>query len=653
MKKTFTAIVSAVFLSTAYTQTETSAMSTLKQGAVDTAWARGFTGLRSSIAVIDNGIDTTHKDFTGKIVNSKNFVTNSPVTWGVHGTGMASIDAGALNSIGTVGVAPNAGIMFAQVGSGGTSNAISAPAVNAALLWASSQNATVINMSFGSPKFSATYNAIAKVYFSPSSKEFDKLQAGSTLSYYQTAAARGSILVIAAGNDGQAYPSFPGNYVSRTVNGNLVLGGRAIVVGAVDQNNQIASFSNRAGHVCQNTSGSKCLDIVRTRDYFLVAPGVNVVAAQPNQVTGSRNSAVLVSGTSASAAYTSGGIAVIKQAWPHLKPEQLVNLLLTTAKDLGAPGVDDVYGRGLIDLNRATAPIGTLAVASPTARLGTTSFTGTQLSTSALSGPIAAQLKTSTILKETQVIDQYGRNYTADLTTILGLRSPIYDYASPYMGHFSYIPMQWKYNNLDFIARVGTQGSGLEITKNLYNFGIHYQIGSTIESNGFLGNQGSGAMDMGTSATLWQIFGASVPLTDSITLRSSYGLGYTHITNKNTSMIEFAGPIKSHTAQVGIVKSNFIKENDNIAMGVGLEPRIYSGHARLSAVTGYRYDETINGDISADPVVSKEDIDLKQKPRPVIYLGYQMPVDKLSKVTTSLTTNQFGYRIGVNFTWLQ
>ena len=38
---------------------------------------------------------------------------------------------------------------------------------------------------------------------------------------------------------------------------------------------------------------------------------------------------------------------------PHLTPEQVGYVLLMSARDLGAPGADAVYGYGLLDLENA------------------------------------------------------------------------------------------------------------------------------------------------------------------------------------------------------------------------------------------------------------------------------------------------------------
>ena len=60
-------------------------------------------------------------------------------------------------------------------------------------------------------------------------------------------------------------------------------------------------------------------------------------------------------GTSFAAPRVSGALAILAQKCPELAPEQLAFVLLMSARDLGAPGVDEVYGHGLIDLERAMA----------------------------------------------------------------------------------------------------------------------------------------------------------------------------------------------------------------------------------------------------------------------------------------------------------
>ncbi|MEO7404951.1 MAG: S8 family peptidase, partial [Burkholderiales bacterium] len=150
--------------------------------------------------------------------------------------------------------------------------------------------------------------------------------------------AAGQLLVVAAGNRGNANPDWPARFASQSWSNHQI-----IAVGAVDSSNVIASFSNRAGD---------------TRDVFLVAPGVGVIGASAHSTSG----LAIGSGTSVAAPYISGVAALVKSYWPQLSARQIAEVLFTTATDLGAPGTDDVYGRGLFNVSAALAPVGTVSV---------------------------------------------------------------------------------------------------------------------------------------------------------------------------------------------------------------------------------------------------------------------------------------------------
>ncbi|MEZ5859015.1 MAG: S8 family serine peptidase [Geminicoccaceae bacterium] len=150
------------------------------------------------------------------------------------------------------------------------------------------------------------------------------------------AAAADTVLVFAAGNLGLNSPRDPGRFAQRAD-----ALGRAIIVGSVDADNVISSFSNRAGSAA---------------DVFIVAPGENL------QTTGAGGGSVLATGTSVATPLVSGAAAAVLDAAPYLAADEVVDILLGTARDLGAPGTDAIYGRGLLDLDRALAPVGALAV---------------------------------------------------------------------------------------------------------------------------------------------------------------------------------------------------------------------------------------------------------------------------------------------------
>ncbi|MCB8828300.1 S8 family serine peptidase, partial [Escherichia coli] len=53
------------------------------------------------------------------------------------------------------------------------------------------------------------------------------------------------------------------------------------------------------------------------------------------------------------APHGAGAAALVKQMFPYMTMDQVRQILLGTAFDIGAPGVDDVYGYGLLDAGRA------------------------------------------------------------------------------------------------------------------------------------------------------------------------------------------------------------------------------------------------------------------------------------------------------------
>lgn len=61
----------------------------------------------------------------------------------------------------------------------------------------------------------------------------------------------------------------------------------------------------------------------------------------------------LLSGTSMATPHVTGALGLLFERFPYMTGAQVRDVLLTTATDLGAPGVDEVYGWGLIDLKKA------------------------------------------------------------------------------------------------------------------------------------------------------------------------------------------------------------------------------------------------------------------------------------------------------------
>ena len=142
--------------------------------------------------------------------------------------------------------------------------------------------------------------------------------------------------------------------ISAAFIGNSQLEGVWLAVVAIDKSNQIAPFSNGCGEAAK---------------YCIAAPGVRVISTVSHQDEKYENHYYGVeSGTSMAVPVVSGALAVLKSTHPTLTARQAVDIMLRTATDLGKPGIDSVYGHGLVNLTRALAPIGQVAAAGQNAQ---------------------------------------------------------------------------------------------------------------------------------------------------------------------------------------------------------------------------------------------------------------------------------------------
>lgn len=174
---------------------------------------------------------------------------------------------------------------------------------------------------------------------------------------------------------------------------------RTILVGSVDVNGTLSSFSNKPGEGCLLPSGtSSCSDAYRWKNYFIVAPGRSIYSTLPGNKYG------YMSGTSMAAPIVSGAAALLKAKWPALAPETLADILFQSATDLGAAGVDPVYGWGLLNVAQAFQANGTVTLVSPSGT--TTTMNGTTTTTSPTFSRFAQALGGVTVW------DSYGRDYS-------------------------------------------------------------------------------------------------------------------------------------------------------------------------------------------------------------------------------------------------
>ena len=329
------------------------------------AWQLGATGRNVTIAIIDTGLDSNNPEFAGRIspasadvAGSRTIIPENP-----HGTNVALVAAAARNDIGVMGIAYEATILALRADAPGSCASggcgFTSTAVVAGFNRAIANGAKVINLSMGGS--------------APSNSERTAVV---------NAANAGIVVVVAAGNDGTAQADPFGAGLRAAGNGNV------IIAGSVSSTGAISSFSNRAG---------------TEANWYLAAVGQSVCCSYSN---GSPTTSTF-SGTSFSAPQIAGAVALLRQAFPNLTATQTVNLLLTTARDAGAVGVDAIYGRGIMDITNAFAPQGTLSVAgtsSPIQQGATTGTTSTAMGDAGRFSPLSAVM-----------LDSYSRAYRVQL----------------------------------------------------------------------------------------------------------------------------------------------------------------------------------------------------------------------------------------------
>lgn len=337
-------------------------------------WAAGHEGRGVTVGLVDTGIALDSPEFAGRIAPQSRDVTGAGRSIrddDGHGTAVAAILAAARNDRAIVGIAPQATIAMmrgdragscsTEAGCGFTDSSLAA-GINAAV----DAGAKVLNISLGGSSGSSAVRAA-----------------------WARATGNGTILVIGAGNDSAAEIDPLPRSALAAANPALV-----IVVGAATAAGEIASFSNRAGAAQNN---------------YLLAPGA---AVRSFDHTGQE---FLYSGTSLAAPVVAGAAALLAGAFPNLSAAQIVELLLITADDRGAPGIDPVTGRGLLNIGRAFQPQG------PTTLAG--SRTPVSLTANGSPGP-ALGTSFGTALGQILVEDGYGRPYALDIGATLAPSSP-------------------------------------------------------------------------------------------------------------------------------------------------------------------------------------------------------------------------------------
>ncbi|WP_440492773.1 autotransporter outer membrane beta-barrel domain-containing protein [Serratia ureilytica] len=359
----------------------------------DQAYAAGYTGKGIKLGIFDQPVYAKHPEFAGenKVIN---LVTegireytdpyipvkkgdtfrydgtpsvDSDGTLGSHGTHVGGIAAGSRDGGAMHGVAFNAQIISAENGDPGPEDGIVLGNDGAVYQagWEAlvASGARIINNSWGigiTEKFDEGGYDPAYPHFTvnDAQKQFDQIKTilgtkpGGAYQGAIDAARSGVVTIFAAGNDGNlnnpdamaglAYfvPEIAPNWLS--------------VASLQDPTNtgdySISTFSSRCGY-----TASFCVSAPGTRVYSSVIEGTSV----ENLTTGYAK----YSGTSMAAPHVAGSVAVLMERFPYLSGAQVAEVLKTTATDMGAPGIDALYGWGMINLGKAINGPGMLVTA--------------------------------------------------------------------------------------------------------------------------------------------------------------------------------------------------------------------------------------------------------------------------------------------------
>jgi len=261
-------------------------------------------GANVTIAIIDSGIDIRHPELANAIVGSFDALGSKEGPH-VHGTGIAGAIVSHARLMGSAPAARILAIRAFGVAPGGAES--TSFVILKGLDYAAANGAQIVNMSFAGPKDALIERGIA------------------------ASAAKGIVMVAAAGNAG---PKSPPLYPAANAN--------VIAVSATDAQDKLFAASNRGSHIA------------------VAAPGVDIFLPAPNEKY------QMTSGTSFSAAYVSGLAALMLERNPALNPGEVRAILMKTARDLGSPGRDDLFGAGEADAFAAVSAVVT-APAAPVA----------------------------------------------------------------------------------------------------------------------------------------------------------------------------------------------------------------------------------------------------------------------------------------------
>jgi len=659
-----------VLVAADYRTTEYNAQYGLGKINADDIYADGYSGSGVVVGVIDTGVDVDHPDLVSNIASGgydyvDNDTDSSPSSPGAgmsHGTHVAGIIAGMKNDVGMHGVAYSAKILPLRAGNSAGSFASSA--IENSIDRAISQNAKVINASFGGSSI-----------------------ATSLADKWKSAHTNDIITVHAAGNDGGANPLLGAQLPYHA--GYEDLSATLIAVVATDSNNTITSYSNRCGIA---------------KNWCMAAPGDGIystVAVDDNNYASNYG---IMSGTSMADPHVAGAVAVLRSKWPSKNASEVVTILYDTATDLGDVGVDAIYGRGLLNLDNALFAQGALSIKAASGEshlLDDSVISVASVLGNSLTQPLAMT-----------VFDKYKRDFAFDMSKIvqprfeIGLTNELnyYDNGNSVTmnevqltadQHSKVIKLSTKVDDvgIDFAHNAQLNGesitgfsdqyliggdaylsqlknsSNIKISKNStalglvsgyldhnneqsiqaldlsfsHDFGkntsLTARLGQIQEDKTFLSNYFSGAYKTGTAETnVLNLIIKAKPSQD-IELAAQYTQGKTKVERLSDSVISDVSKLHSQHYSISAIKQGVYFKSDTLFASIARPLQVTQGGLTLRMANGLNTDDSISFIDKHIPLANSR---LKNE----ITLGYSADYAKNSQIVALFNrTNIFGKSI--------
>ena len=628
------------------------------------AWAKGWTGKGSVLAILDTGIDMDHPEFAGKIIDSKCFTamcndqrlidmgesqTIDDKNKYSHGTHVAGIAAANLDGVGTTGVAPDAKLLIGKVAD--DNGFYDFQILGKGIEWATNNGADAVNVSGNynvDREHKKSIVAVSDGVFRSTDTRFDGVYQTNGYSYLASdddymlpqitdaMSDTETVVVFAAGNQRMDVPTFPAHYaIAANEDGELLLGGKALVVGSWDlKTNKISNSSNKAGTMCFGANG-ECANDHRISDWYLLAPGRYVASTSANGEYRTN------SGTSMAAPAVTGAVGIVHQMWPYMKGENITQLLLQTAnKDINGYDVN-THGQGMLDLDEATSPQGVVGI--PTSGRIDGAKSSLDSGAFAMSGGVHLGSISSLM-----VVDDFDRNFYVDGNNMIGVadtrsadttQAASVGFAPDYYfgyGNGQVIPMETGALNIneDSIAFATTVDK--------------FMFGAVTEGNSFLGNVADNSlMDVNGATTFYAGYNLNKALTNDVTLFGNAMFGVTKL-NVGNSMMTDASDLISNSATLGIKRN---VETGDFGFVTSLPVAITNGNATFKSAstvsaTGDVDYVTSNSDLSA----TKREIDFG------VFRNFNVTDNMSIKAHAEARLNYAGTNetittAGINFNW--